>query len=249
MKDVLPDVYQFAISGKQPLHASQARASLVYCLHHSVANSKFQGLCRINGTAKKTCVGHFPGSLNLTEAVIQDIDNFKHCGLGCWNETLEQHCKDEISRHVIDYKGAETLDHLMVAFLILSILTNAASFYVIYRTGAICHVYTTLILSLDAMLLFASFAFCFVVMSYEVGPYVEEIPLQKFSDIQMIGPGFWALLGILVIRIFTNPPMLWGVIPMLIPVVGVFGFLAHMKGFFTLIRTTVLSDLSRMSTT
>ncbi|KAG5809655.1 hypothetical protein H9Q74_005483 [Fusarium xylarioides] len=219
MKDVIPDVYQLGISG----------------------------LCRINGTAKKTCAGHFPGALNLTEAVVQDIDIFKHCEP--WDEVLEQQCIDAISSHVVDYDTAESLDHLLVAFLILSILTNATSFYVIYRTGAIRHIFTTLILGLDTMLLFASLALCFVVMSYEVGPYVEDVPLQKFSEIEMIGPGFWALLGILITRMATTPNLLWGIVPLLIPVATVFCFLVHMKGFFTLVRTAVLTDLSRLPTT
>ncbi|EWG51085.1 hypothetical protein FVEG_16742 [Fusarium verticillioides 7600] len=221
MRDIIPDVYQLGISG----------------------------LCRINGTAEKTCTGHFPGALNLTEAVIQDIDNFKHCEPWRWNETLEQDCKDRIRVHVVDYNTAESLDHLLVAFLVLSIITNVASFYVIYRTGAVRHPYTTAILGLDMMLLFTSFALCFVVMSYEVGPYVEHVPLQKFSEIEMIGPGFWALLGILVMRMTTTPNLLIGIIPLLIPVSGVFGFLVHMKGFFTLVRTAVLTDISRLATT
>ncbi|KAF5541867.1 NADH oxidase [Fusarium mexicanum] len=227
MEDVIPDVYQFAVS---------------------VANPEFQGVCRLNGTAKKTCVGHFPGSLNLTEAVIQDIDNFKHCEPWAWDETLEQDCKDRITKHV-DNEGAKSLDRLMVVFLVLSIVINAISFYILIRVGNIFHVGVTLILGFDTMLLFTSFAFCFMVMSYEVGPYVEDIPLQKFSETQMIGPGFWALFGILMMRMATAPILLWGIVPLLIPMVGVFYYLVLMKGFFTLVRTAVLVDLTRMPTT
>lgn len=192
-------------------------------------------------------MGHFPGSLNLTEAVFQDIDNFKHSEP--WNKALEQQCKNNISGHVIDHKAAESLERLLVAFLVLSIVTNAVSFYVLIRTGSIIHVFSSMILGFDTMLLFTSLSLCFIAMSYEVGPYLENIPLKDFSDIQMVGPGFWALLGVVILRILTNPNLVWGTIPILIPVACVFCYLIHMKGFFTLVRTAVLTDLSRMTTT
>ncbi|KAK7579203.1 hypothetical protein V3481_015007 [Fusarium oxysporum f. sp. vasinfectum] len=116
-----------------------------------------------------------------------------------------------------------------------------------HKTCSIFHLFTTLILGLDTMFLFASLALCFVAMSYEAGPYLKEVELSEFSDMEMIGPAFWALLSILIGRLISNPPLLLGVIPLVVPMAVISYFLVHMKGFFTIVSTTVVEDLARMA--
>ncbi|KAM5523680.1 hypothetical protein FOXYSP1_14023 [Fusarium oxysporum f. sp. phaseoli] len=211
----LPDKYQFGLSG----------------------------LCRIT-KEKRSCVKRVPGSLNLTEAVLQDIEQYEPSTPG--EERTLQKCKDAINKQV-DHQSAQSLGRFLFWFLICSVITNIVSFYVMHKTCSIFHLFTTLILGLDTMFLFASLALCFVAMSYEAGPYLKEVELSEFSDMEMIGPAFWALLSILIGRLISNPPLLLGVIPLVVPMAVISYFLVHMKGFFTIVSTTVVEDLARMA--
>ncbi|WJG36156.1 uncharacterized protein FOBCDRAFT_206594 [Fusarium oxysporum Fo47] len=184
------------------------------------------------------------GSLNLTEAVLQDIEQYEPSTPG--EECTLQKCKDVINKQV-DHQSAQSLGRFLFWFLICSVITNIASFYVMHKTCSIFHLFTTLILGLDTMFLFASLALCFVAMSYEAGPYLKEVELSEFSDMEMIGPAFWALLSILIGRLISNPPLLLGVIPLVVPMAVISYFLVHMKGFFTIVSTTVVEDLTRMA--
>ncbi|CAF3656327.1 unnamed protein product [Fusarium graminearum] len=222
--DIIPDWYKFGASGK---YTSCFYSYYVYLL------IDYTGVCRVTD-GHTSCKSKFPPTFNLAQAVLKDLDEAES------TETLEK-CKEAIDRP-IDHKTPKTLGAVMVAFLITSIFISVFSVGIAAAEGSAWALWTTGLLAIDMLLIFASLILCVAMMNYEGGGYLTGVHGQEFSDRAMMGIALWMLLAMLLGRLFSNPWLIILFIFILATIIVVGVVLIRTRGFFYVVRTMATAD-------
>ncbi|KAF5675850.1 nadh oxidase [Fusarium heterosporum] len=203
---IIPDVYKFGASG----------------------------LCRVTD-GKTKCKSQFPPTLNLAQAVLQDLDDAEATETSSDSATL-QRCRESIDKPV-NHKTAKKLGIVMISFIIASVFINIISLFVAAASGSAFSLPSTAVLAVDALFIFTSLVLCIAMMNFEGGGYLKEVHGQEFSDREMIGIAIWMLLAMLIGRILSNFWLIIGAICILLPIALVFVlFLVRTRGFFAVVR-------------
>ncbi|WXC60912.1 hypothetical protein SNK03_006797 [Fusarium graminearum] len=193
----------------------------------------YTGVCRVTD-GHTSCKSKFPPTFNLAQAVLKDLDEAES------TETLEK-CKEAIDRP-IDHKTPKTLGAVMVAFLITSIFISVFSVGIAAVEGSAWALWTTGLLAIDMLLIFASLILCVAMMNYEGGGYLTGVHGQEFSDRAMMGIALWMLLAMLLGRLFSNPWLIILFIFILATIIVVGVVLIRTRGFFYVVRTMATAD-------
>ncbi|GKU12769.1 nadh oxidase [Fusarium langsethiae] len=191
------------------------------------------GVCRVTD-GHTSCKSKFPPTFNLAQAVLKDLDEAES------SETLEK-CKEAIDKP-INHKTPKTLGAVMVAFLITSIFISVFSVGVAAAEGNAFALWTTGLLAIDMLLIFASLVLCVAMMNYEGGGYLTGVHAQEFSDRAMMGIALWMLLAMLLGRLFSNPWLIILFITILVIILVFLLFLVRTRGFFYVVRTVATTD-------
>ncbi|KAH7240884.1 uncharacterized protein BKA55DRAFT_575968 [Fusarium redolens] len=151
-------------------------------------------------------------------------------------------CRDAINKRV-NHETVQLLGNIMIGFLIASMITNLFSAYVVSGCDSVTEICPTIALGVDAFCIFMTLVFCVYLMNYASGPYLKGIKPSDFKDMEMVGYGFWMLLAMLIIRVISNPRLLFCTIVVLLPIALIF-FLAlvRTKGFFSVVGTAVEAE-------
>ncbi|KAF0635793.1 hypothetical protein FPSE5266_05263 [Fusarium pseudograminearum] len=191
------------------------------------------GVCRVTD-GHTSCKSKFPPTFNLAQAVLKDLDEAES------TETLEK-CKEAIDKP-INHKTPKTLGAVMVAFLITSIFISVFSVGIAAAEGSAWALWTTGLLAIDMLLIFASLILCVAMMNYEGGGYLTGVHGQEFSDRAMMGIALWMLLAMLLGRLFSNPWLIILFIFILVTIIVVSVVLIRTRGFFYVVRTMATAD-------
>lgn len=221
---IIPDVYKFGVSGKQFILQSMETKADEYLI----------GLCRVTD-GKTKCKRQFPPTLNLAQAVLDDLDKAGKDGAPIDSTTLEK-CREAIDKP-INHGTAKKLGIVMIPFIIASVFINIISLVVAAASGSAFSIASTAVLATDALFIFTSIILCIAMMNYEGGGYLKEVHGQEFSDREMIGIAIWMLVAMLIGRVLSNFWLIIGAICILLPIALVFVlFLVRTRGFFAVVR-------------
>ncbi|KAH7241515.1 hypothetical protein BKA59DRAFT_494057 [Fusarium tricinctum] len=192
------------------------------------------GLCRVTD-GKTKCKRQFPPTLNLAQAVMDDLDKAEKDGASIDSTTLEK-CREAIDKPV-NHGTAKKLGIVMISFIIASVFINIISLVVAAASGSAFSIASTAVLATDALFIFTSIILCIAMMNFEGGGYLKEVHGQEFSDREMIGIAIWMLVAMLIGRVLSNFWLIIGAICILLPIALVFVlFLVRTRGFFAVVR-------------
>ncbi|KAM0201870.1 hypothetical protein ACHAPI_001926 [Fusarium lateritium] len=192
------------------------------------------GLCRVTN-GKTTCKRQFPPTLNLAQAVLEDLDEAEEAGVSIDSTTL-RNCRGAIDKPV-NHGTARKLGIVMISFIIASVFINIISLAVAAASGSAFSIASTAVLATDALFIFTSIILCIAMMNFEGGGYLKEVNGQEFSDREMIGIAIWMLAAMLIGRVLSNFWLIIGAIGILLPIALVFVlFLVRTRGFFAVVR-------------
>ncbi|KAG8673142.1 hypothetical protein FPOAC1_006446 [Fusarium poae] len=191
------------------------------------------GVCRVTD-GHTSCESKFPPTFNLAQAVLRDLDEAES------SDTLEK-CKEAIDKP-IDHKTPKKLGAIMVSFLITSIFISIFSIGIAVAEGSAWALWTTGILAIDMLLIFASLVLCVAMMNFEGGGYLAGVHAQEFSDRAMMGIALWMMLAMLIGRLLSNPWLIFLFIAILVTIIVVSLVLIRTRGFFYVVRTMATMD-------
>ncbi|KPM38470.1 hypothetical protein AK830_g8101 [Neonectria ditissima] len=192
------------------------------------------GTCRVFD-GKTTCKRHFPPTLNLAKAVLEDLAEANLTNFSGAADILEA-CREAIDKP-IKHSAAEKLGIAMVSFIIASIFLNIISLVLAVATDEPFGPLTSSFLGVDALFIFTSLILCIAMMNYEGGGYLKDVNGADFSDREMIGIAIWMLVGMLIGRVLSNPWLFGAALAILLPIALVFVlFLVRVRGFFSVVK-------------
>jgi hypothetical protein len=223
--DLIPDVYRMGASGElgqlsPGLSAMRTGEYLTPCL----------GTCRVfDGDVD--CSRHFPPSINLAREILEDLAKADQS-----EDAALDTCREAIDKSFIQHNKAERLGKAMIAFLIVTIIlcfTSSAASFVDGGIGP----FTTGVLVVDLLFIFASLALVIAMVNFEGGGYLNDVQGRDYSDREMIGIAIWMMTAMLMARVLSSPWLTMMALVIILPIVLVFLlFLVRTRGFLWVVK-------------